>query len=334
MPPHPSPLPLQPPSPLVAASYAPLSYPNTLPWATQLAEAAGLRPADRFNDHAYVVSAALQSPSTLITHVDFLEVYAAYLRELVVKGVAHPTNRDRPLSGFSIVVNPGNGAGGFFATRVLGPLGADVSASINLAPDGSFPAHIPNPEAREAVAATRAAVLAAGADLGIMLDTDVDRSGVVDAAGGGINRNRYIALMAAIALRESPGETVVTDSCTSNGLAAFIAELGGRHFRYKKGYKNIVDKGIELNEQGVPCPLMMETSGHGAMRVRRRAPMPLPPPPRQQPSSAPQAQPSSNPHVYAAVLTAPTCAPRRALPPLLRRRTTSWTTAPTARSRS
>lgn len=37
---------------------------------------------------------------------------------------------------------------------------------------------------------------------------------------------------------------------------------------YKKGYKNIISKGVELNEAGVPCPLMMETSGHGAMRVR------------------------------------------------------------------
>jgi hypothetical protein len=34
-----------------------------------------------------------------------------------------------------------------------------------------------------------------------------------------------------------------------------------------QGYKNIINKGIELNDSGVPCPLMMETSGHGAMRV-------------------------------------------------------------------
>ena len=89
---------------------------------------------------------------------------------------------------------------------------------------------------------------------------------MVRCSGEGINRNKYIALMAAIALRDSPGETIVTDSCTSNGLATFIKALGGKHFRYKKGYKNIIDKGMELNDSGVPCPLMMETSGHGAMR--------------------------------------------------------------------
>jgi hypothetical protein len=51
--------------------------------------------------------------------------------------------------------------------------------------DGSFPNHTPNPEDKKAVEATRAAVLATGADLGIMLDTDVDRSGVVDREGNG-----------------------------------------------------------------------------------------------------------------------------------------------------
>ena len=90
------------------------------------------------------------------------------------------------------------------------------------------------------------------------------------ATRAGINRNRYIALMSAITLRENPGQTIVTDSCTSNGLAAFIKQLGGTHFRFRKGYKNIINKGIELNEAGVPCPLMMETSGHGAMRVGGR----------------------------------------------------------------
>ena len=236
--------------------------------AAALAAERGVDPADTFGDPAFVVSAALQCAPHLVQDVEFLDVYAAHLRDIVIRGAAHPSAPDTPLTGFKIVVNAGNGAGGFFADRVLAPLGADVSASVNLVPDGSFPAHTPNPEDKAAVAATRAAVLASGADLGIMLDTDVDRSGVVDPAGEGLNRNRYIALMAAIALRENPGETIVTDSCTSNGVADFIAARGGRHYRYKKGYKNIIDKGVELNEAGVPCPLMMETSGHGAMRVR------------------------------------------------------------------
>ena len=143
----------------------------------------------------------------------------------------HPENYDRQLAGMHILVDAGNGAGGFFATRVLQPLGADVTCSPLLDPDGSFPNHVPNPEDPAAMAATIAAVKANGADMGIVFDTDVDRSGLVDAAGTAINKNKLIALMAAVTLRKFPGSTVVTDSVTSSGLGKFISKLGGTHFR-------------------------------------------------------------------------------------------------------
>lgn len=69
------------------------------------------------------------------------------------------------------------------------------------------------------MAPTIEAVRSVGADLGIVLDTDVDRSGVVDKNGEAINRNRLIAFLATVVLRDSPGTTIVTDSTTSNGLA-------------------------------------------------------------------------------------------------------------------
>ena len=59
--------------------------------------------------------------------------------------------------------------------------------------------------------------------------------------------------------RKYPGTTIVTDSVTSNGLTEFIEGLGGKHFRYRRGYKNVIGKGVELNGQGVPTELMMET---------------------------------------------------------------------------
>ena len=39
--------------------------------------------------------------------------------------------------------------------------------------------------------------------------------------------------------------------------------------RYKRGYKNVINKGIELNDAGERCELMMETSGHGALKENR-----------------------------------------------------------------
>lgn len=205
------------------------------------------------------------SSGEMATDVDFLPVYAEQLVDRIRKGVSHPQHYNQPLRGFHIVVDAGNGAGGFFASHVLQPLGADTSGSQFLDPDGRFPNHIPNPEDPDAVASASQAVKAAHADLGIVFDTDVDRSAIIDRTGAAINRNRLIALLAAIVLRERPGATIVTDSVTSDGLAAFISGLGGKHFRYRRGYKNVIDKGVELAARGIDTPLMIETSGHGAM---------------------------------------------------------------------
>lgn len=76
----------------------------------------------------------------------------------------------------------------------------------------------PTQQLPEAMTPSINAVKEVGADLGIVLDTDVDRSGVVDRSGEAINRNRLIAFMTTIVLRDNPGTTIVTDSTTSNGL--------------------------------------------------------------------------------------------------------------------
>lgn len=195
----------------------------------------------------------------------FLPVYAQHLVALIRKGCDHPDHYETPLTGFHIVVDAGNGAAGFFADMVLEKLGATVYGQF-LEPDGMFPNHVPNPEDRKAMAMTIDAVKRENADLGIIFDTDVDRSAVVDSNGMGINRNRLIALIAKIVLEQYPASTIVTDSVTSNGLARFIENLGGRHYRFRKGYKNVIDKGIDLNKQGIDTQLAIETSGHGAMK--------------------------------------------------------------------
>ncbi len=104
------------------------------------------------------------------------------------------------------------------------------------------------------------------ADFGITFDTDVDRVAAVDSQGKEINRNRAIALISAIVLQEHPGSTIVTDSITSDGLSQFIKDLGGKHHRFKRGYKNVINESIRLNNSGEESWLAIETSGHGAMK--------------------------------------------------------------------
>ena len=154
----------------------------------------------------------------------------------------------------------------FFATKVLNPLGADTTGSQFLEPDGHFPNHIPNPENKEAMASICKAVVDNKADLGIIFDTDVDRSAIVDRTGKSINRNALIALIAAVILREHPKSTIVTDSVTSDGLAKFIADRNGKHHRFRRGYKNVINESLRLNENGEESWLAIETSGHAALR--------------------------------------------------------------------
>lgn len=196
---------------------------------------------------------------------DFLSVYAKMLVNKV-RNAVNAENFDEPLKGFKIVVDAGNGAGGFYAKKVLEPLGADISASQFLEPDGMFPNHIPNPENEEAMASVSKAVVEAKADLGIIFDTDVDRAGAVDSQGNEINRNRLIALISAILLEEKKPAVIVTDSITSTGLKKFIENHGGMHHRFKRGYKNVINEAVRLNKEGQYCPLAIETSGHAALK--------------------------------------------------------------------
>ena len=198
------------------------------------------------------------------TKHDFMARYSEILRNMIIDGVNNKADREHPLKGMKIVVDAGNGVGGFYAKDVLAPLGADVSGSIYLDPDGNFPNHAPNPENAQAMECVSKATADADADFGVIFDTDVDRAACVGKGGFEINRNRLVALASKIALTSCPGGTIVTDSVTSDGLAEFITENGGKHLRFKRGYRNVINKQIELCENGINCPLAMETSGHAA----------------------------------------------------------------------
>ena len=199
--------------------------------------------------------------------VDLMSTYEAYLRNMIIMGVDDPEDPEHPLRNLKIAVDAGNGGGGFFAKNILAPLGADVSGSVFLEPDGSFPNHRPNPEDKEAMKAVSRAVLDSGSDFGLIFDTDVDRSAAVDGQGREIARNGIVALAAALIAVDHPGTTVVTDSITSDELTEYLTEcLGLKHLRFKRGYRNVINKAIELNEAGTDSQLAIETSGHAAYK--------------------------------------------------------------------
>jgi len=198
---------------------------------------------------------------------DLIELYAKKLCDKI-KDSIRAKDFDRPLDGMKIVVDAGNGAGGFFVAKILDQLGADTKGSLFLDPDGYFPNHVPNPENKTAMECLSNAVLKEKADLGLIFDTDVDRMSAVLSDGTFINKDALIAMMAAIAAETCPGGTIITDSVTSDELTEFLEEeLGLRHHRFKRGYKNVINECKRLNKEAgrVVSPLAIETSGHGAL---------------------------------------------------------------------
>jgi phosphomannomutase len=83
--------------------------------------------------------------------------------------------------------------------------------------------------------------------------------------GEEVNRDAIIAMMTAIIAKDYPGGTIVTDSVTSDRLTRFIESIGMKHHRFKRGYKNVINESIKLNNEGIISPLAIETSGHGAL---------------------------------------------------------------------
>jgi phosphomannomutase/phosphoglucomutase len=96
-----------------------------------------------------------------------------------------------------------------------------------------------------------------GAELGIALDGDADRLGVVDPAGRIVWGDQLVMLFARDILRERPGATFVSEVKCSQALFDDIARLGGRAIMWKVGHSLIKTKMRE--EKAV---LAGEMSGH------------------------------------------------------------------------
>jgi phosphomannomutase/phosphoglucomutase len=137
----------------------------------------------------------------------------------------------RPLK---VVVSCGNGTAGAFAPRVLAELGCTV-IPLNCELDYTFPAHNPNPEDLGMLHATRDAVLAHDADLGLAFDGDGDRCGVVDNEGQEIFADKVGVMLARdISARNKDALFVVDVKSTGLFLTDPVLKANGAKTHYWK----------------------------------------------------------------------------------------------------
>jgi phosphomannomutase/phosphoglucomutase len=124
-------------------------------------------------------------------------------------------------------------------------------------PDGRFPNHHPDPTIEKNVADLVAKVAEVGAEVGIALDGDADRIGVVDAKGRIVWGDQLMILFARSILKELPGSTFVSEVKCSKALYDEVAKAGGKAIMWKVGHSLIKEKMKEEN-----AVLAGEMSGH------------------------------------------------------------------------
>jgi phosphomannomutase len=159
---------------------------------------------------------------------DLLPAYADYLLGLVDLAAIRP---------LTVVVDAGNGMAGHTVPAVLGsPL---TVVPLYFALDGSFPNHEANPLDPANLRDLQARVVEVGADIGLAFDGDADRCFVVDERGRPVSPSAITALVAARALAEHPGDTVIHNLITSRAVPEIIRERGGVPVRSRVGHSFI-----------------------------------------------------------------------------------------------
>ncbi|PRY12502.1 phosphomannomutase/phosphoglucomutase [Kineococcus rhizosphaerae] len=173
---------------------------------------------------------------------DLLKAYAHHLRSLV------DLTGGRPLK---VVIDAGNGMGGFTAPAVLGTDAGLGALPLDVVPlyfelDGTFPNHEANPLDPKNLLDLQRAVPQHGADLGLAFDGDADRCFVVDEKGDPVSPSAVTAMVArreiAKEVRAGREPVVIHNLITSRAVPELIAADGGKPVRTRVGHSFIKEQ--------------------------------------------------------------------------------------------
>jgi len=142
-------------------------------------------------------------------------------------------------ANFKIAIDCVNSTGGIFVPALLKALGVKTIYELYCTPDGEFP-HNPEP-LPENLKAIAKEVQAKNADLGIVVDPDVDRLCFVAEDGNMFGEEYTLVAVADYILKNTPGNTVSNLSST-RALRDVTEKLGGTYNAAAVGEVNVVNQ--------------------------------------------------------------------------------------------
>ena len=155
-----------------------------------------------------------------------------------------------------VIVDCGNGTASLFAPQILQALGCEV-IELYCDSDPTFPHHHPDPVNPDNMQDLISLVLQEKADLGLGIDGDGDRLGVVDNQGQLIWGDMLMILFWREILPRFPQAPCIVEVKCSQALVDEIERLGGQPILYKTGHSLIKAKMKELG-----AVFTGEMSGH------------------------------------------------------------------------
>jgi phosphomannomutase len=142
-------------------------------------------------------------------------------------------------AGFTVAIDCINSVGGLILPELLNSLGVEKVIELNTKPDGNF-AHNPEP-LPENLKGISEFVVKGKADIGFVVDPDVDRLAIVCEDGNMFGEEYTLVSISDFVLKSTPGNTVSNLSSTK-ALRDITKGYGCKHYSASVGEVNVVEE--------------------------------------------------------------------------------------------
>ena len=147
-------------------------------------------------------------------------------------------------ANLTVAIDCINSVGGIILPQLLKALGVDKVIGLNIVPDGNF-SHNPEP-LPENLKGISEFVIKGKADIGFVVDPDVDRLAIVCEDGNMFGEEYTLVSISDYVLKHTPGNTVSNLSSTK-ALKDITLGYGCKHYSASVGEVNVVEEMKKVN---------------------------------------------------------------------------------------